>query len=63
MDFNNIIGNEKIKQNLIKILNNKVIAHSYMFIGTKGIGKNLIAKEFARGILCVNEQEKLCSNG
>lgn len=62
MNFNELIGNEKIKQNLIKILNNETASHSYMFIGTKGIGKKLFAKEFAKGILCINEQEKLCGN-
>ena len=62
MNFNELIGNEKIKQNLIKILSNKKIAHSYMFIGTKGIGKKEFAKEFARGILCTNENQKHCGN-
>ena len=60
MNFNELIGNEKIKENLIKILNNNTASHSYMFIGTKGIGKKLFAKEFAKGILCTNEQERLC---
>ena len=60
MGFNELIGNEKIKENLIKILKNKTIAHSYMFIGNKGIGKKLFAKEFASGILCINENEILC---
>jgi len=60
MNFNELIGNEKIKQNLIKTLNNKTISHSYMFVGTKGIGKKEFAKEFARGILCIDEQNKLC---
>lgn len=62
MNFNKLIGNEKIKQNLIKTLNNKTISHSYMFIGTKGIGKKEFAKEFAKGILCTKEQDKLCGN-
>lgn len=62
MNFNELIGNEKIKQNLIKTLNNKTISHSYMFIGTKGIGKKEFAKEFAKGILCTNEENKLCEN-
>ena len=62
MKFNELIGNEKIKQNLQKILNNNTIAHSYMFIGTKGIGKKQFAKEFAKGILCINEDNKLCNN-
>ena len=59
MKFNELIGNEKVKQNLQKILNNNTIAHSYMFIGTKGIGKKEFAKEFARGILCTDEKNKL----
>lgn len=62
MNFNELIGNEKIKQNLIKTLNNQTISHSYMFIGTKGIGKKEFAKEFAKGILCTNEENKLCGN-
>ena len=62
MNFNELIGNEKIKQNLIKTLNNQTISHSYMFIGAKGIGKKLFAKEFARGILCINKENKLCMN-
>lgn len=61
MSFNELIGNEKIKQNLIKILNSDNITHSYMFIGTKGVGKKLFAKEFAKGILCNNKQ-KPCEN-
>lgn len=60
MSFSNIIGNEKIKQNLLRILNNNNITHSYMFIGTKGIGKKEFAKEFAKGILCMSENEKPC---
>ncbi len=62
MSFNELIGNEKIKQNLIKILNSDNITHSYMFIGTKGIGKKLFAKEFAKGILCTNNNQKPCEN-
>ena len=30
--------------------------------GTKGIGKKEFAKEFAKGILCVNEENKLCNS-
>ena len=61
MNFNELIGNEKIKENLIKTLNNKTTTHSYMFIGTKGIGKKEFAKEFAKGILCSNDVQKPCS--
>ena len=62
MSFHELIGNEKIKQNLIKIVNTNTISHSYMFIGTKGIGKKLFAKEFAKGILCSSQEHKPCEN-
>ena len=58
--FDEIIGNEQIKKELERaILENKV-SHSYMFVGIEGIGKQMIAKEFARIVLCTNEQEKGC---
>ena len=57
--FNNIIGNEKIKNDLETILKNDNVFHSYMFIGTDGIGKKEFAKEFAKAILCT-ETNKPC---
>jgi len=60
MDFKELIGNQKIKENLTKVLNSNTISHSYMFIGTKGIGKKLFAKEFAKGILCTSNENKPC---
>ena len=49
--FENIIGNDDIKQKLKKSLEQNKVSHSYLFIGRQGIGKKLIAKEFSRGIL------------
>lgn len=60
MNFNNIIGNEQNKEFLTQIVNSNNIAHSYMFIGADSIGKLLFAKEFAKAILCTNE-EKPCN--
>lgn len=57
--FNNIIGNNKIKDNLETIVKNDNIFHSYMFIGTEGIGKKKFAKEFAKAILCT-ESDRPC---
>ena len=55
--FNNIIGNEKIKEILTNSVKINKISHSYLFIGTEGIGKMLIAKEFAKMILCTDENK------
>lgn len=53
MFFDNIIfGNIDVKNNLISSVNNNNISHAYMFIGKDGIGKKIIAKEFAKMIMC-----------
>ncbi len=58
--FENIIGNEKIKETLTNSAKNNRTSHSYLFLGTEGIGKRLIAKEFAKMILCTAE-DKYCN--
>lgn len=57
MEFKDIIGNTDVKNYLIKSVNNKNVLHSYLFLGTEGIGKLLVAKEFAKKILCLNNTE------
>ena len=61
MSFNNIIGNNNVKNILMKSLNNKTVLHSYMFIGEQGIGKRLIAHQFAKMILCENFDGSECN--
>ena len=56
----NILGNDNVKQELIKTIKLNKLSHSYLFIGTDGIGKKMIAKEFAKMILCI-ENEKYCN--
>lgn len=58
--FENIKGNEENKRILSKIIKEKKVGHSYMFVGQTGIGKMLFAKEFAKAILCL--QEEKCNN-
>lgn len=55
--FETIIGNRKIKEDLKTVLQNNKVSHSYLFIGNKGIGKSMFAKEFAKAILCDNQDE------
>ena len=59
--FENIIGNNKIKDMLIQSVNQNTASHSYLFIGTQGIGKKMIATEFAKMLLCIGEK-KYCNN-
>ena len=57
--FEGIIGNDKIKKELEFLAKTGKYSHSYLFLGTAGIGKKLIAREFAKMILCESE-EKYC---
>lgn len=58
--FEKILGNEKNKKILEKAINLKKMSHSYIFWGTEGIGKKLIAKEFAKQILCLEHNKSDC---
>ena len=59
--FENIIGHKEIKKSLINTVKANKTSHSYMFIGIEGIGKKMIAKEFAKMLLCTDET-KYCNN-
>lgn len=60
MNFEGIIGNDKIKKELLENVKNGNISHSYIFVGQEGIGKRKIAIEFAKMILCLSEDNKAC---
>ena len=59
--FENILGNNSIKNLLSNSMKADKVSHSYMFVGISGIGKKMMAKDFAKGILCLNEN-KYCNN-
>lgn len=60
MNFKEIIGNYEIKEQLNKIIESNNILHSYLFLGQEGIGKKIIARQFAKMILC-QEENKPCN--
>lgn len=55
--FEQILGNKKITEQLTNSIKIGNISHSYLFLGTQGIGKKIIAKEFAKMILCTSENK------
>jgi DNA polymerase III subunit delta' len=52
MGFENIIGHEKSKNLLRMFLENRNIPHAFLFYGQEGLGKKLVAKEFAKHLFC-----------
>ncbi len=58
MNFDEILGNDEIKKYLLNCVKRNKMSQSYLFLGPEGIGKLLIAKEFARQILCLDEERK-----
>ena len=62
MDFQNLVGNEKIKQELQKAIRENKIVNSYLWVGTKGIGKSAFAKAFAKRLLCQTGEENCTCN-
>ncbi len=53
--FENVIGNKQIKDTLEKAISQNKTSHSYLFIGIQGIGKKMLAIEFAKMLLCIND--------
>jgi|WetSurMetagenome_2_1015567.scaffolds.fasta_scaffold05561_2 DNA polymerase III subunit delta' len=60
MSWSSIIGQERVKKQLKKTLENHQIAHAYMFYGYEGIGKDALAIEFAKTLNCVTGKAESC---
>lgn len=54
--FESIVGNNKIKKLLQDAINSGNVSHSYLFIGKEGVGKKLFAKDLAKKVMCLGEE-------
>lgn len=59
-NFNDIIGQEQIKEHLRNALVTKKISHAYIINGEKASGKEFIAKIFAMALQCEEDGDKPC---
>ena len=55
MGFETLLGNDRLKENLIQSLGRGHISHFYLISGPKGSGKRTLAKLMAAAILCQRE--------
>lgn len=51
-DYKQIMGHEEVIQYFRKTIISNNISHSYLLEGSEGIGKELLAKTFAKALLC-----------
>ena len=54
MGFETLLGNDRLKENLISSLRRGRISHFYLISGPEGAGKHTLAKLLAAAILCGN---------
>ncbi len=55
-DFNDILGNIRIKNNIKSALSSGNINHAYIICGPDGSGKKMLANAFAKALQCEGEE-------
>lgn len=58
--FQDIIGQEQIKEHLLNALSTGKVSHAYIFNGEKSMGKEFIAKVFAMALQCERKGTDPC---
>ncbi len=54
MTFSQILGHDRQKNILRRAINSNRLAHAYLFEGSEGVGKRLMALALARAVVCQN---------
>ncbi len=58
--FDDIYGQEAIKEHLMQAIAQNKTSHAYILQGEKSAGKRFIAKRYAMALQCESDQEKPC---
>ena len=58
MDLKMVVQNQnRIFEMLKNSYKNDRLSHAYLFYGKDGIGKSLVAMEFAKNMMCLNKND------
>jgi DNA polymerase-3 subunit delta' len=60
MSWSAIVGQERVKALLQRILQSGQVAHAYLFYGPEGIGKDALVIEFAKTLICTQGGIEAC---
>jgi DNA polymerase-3 subunit delta' len=60
MSWDSVIGQDRVKSLLRRILESEQIAHAYLFYGPEGVGEDALAIEFAKTLNCSSGITEAC---
>ena len=60
-DFDAIIGQEQLKERMKATAESGQCSHAYLLVGERRSGRTMLAKAFAKAILCEGEGRKPCN--
>ncbi len=60
MAWETVVGHERVKDLLRRSLERRQLSHAYLFYGIRGVGKQAMAIEFAKALLCRNGGTEAC---
>jgi DNA polymerase-3 subunit delta' len=59
MTSSKLIGNQAAAQIIMRMLSNQTLPHTLLFHGQNGVGKSILAKEVAEGLMGISHIEKV----
>jgi DNA polymerase-3 subunit delta' len=60
MIWTSVIGQDRVKKQIVEIIRSGRLAHAYLFHGPDGVGKDAVAMELARVLLCERGELSAC---
>lgn len=57
MAWHSVLGHESVLEQFRSLVQQKRLAHAYLFVGPEGIGKRLFAVTLSQALLCENRQD------